>query len=473
METSTKCVWTREEVSKLPASSFLYAYATDEKKPGGAAGLFPYQDADSNFSFENFMQSLASLGLTALKEDEKKATIRKAHRVALNNKVELQEQFLDALGFVGPLSEDWAFHTMQEFNRGAFVGKYSAEELDLYGRKLASVLTKTTSRGTSKREYDEDGNLINSGYSDKGTTETEYVYQDGLVVRVKNVSKYSSNTDREYGTTSNSDGETPAETDMVEQEAMGELDLEIIEVVEEVLEVVDPALTESKAQDNVIFMAERFVERATEKGKKLQMQTALDGRILAESIKSKNGGMVVFDVPLFVLDEMTANNNRYTAKCAENLLKDMANILKGQGSQNYDRRSDISIMLEANFDGIAADMRVSHDSRFGAGNEILEIAGQIVGGYIAEIESKKTFVIKGETVPTSAGKDVAALLGRRPPLLRGVSLFGLPTDYEENKDGGHDVNRMHLLGADFTNNGANLKQFSKSTSADFFNVSAA
>ena len=130
-------------------------------------------------------------------------------------------------------------------------------------------------------------------------------------------------------------------------------------------------------------------------------------------------------------------------------------------------------MLRENFDGIAADMRVSHDSRFGKSNEILEIAGRVTGGYVSKIEGKATFILKGETLKTRAGQDVAALLGQRPPLLRGVSLFGLPTEYAENDQGGHDINRLHLLGADFTNEGANLRQFASANSAGFMNVVAA
>lgn len=452
-------VWTPESVAELPDTSFLLFTESKLK-------LVPYKDKDGTFSETNFLHGIASVQKDQLSEQEQGAFLRKARRIASENKVDLSEYFLDDMNLAGPLFDEWAFHTAVEFNRGAFKNSYLAEELDLYGRKLAQVLTKRRSIGTSVRQYDEDGNPTLQQNKDTYVTDSEYIYHDGLVVRRKYTSKDSGRTETTYSNIPAGSGiqSSPNEVSDMAEEREGE---EFVEILSEEIEI----LLETEP-DTEFFTAESFVERATEGEDEVKTTTALTGLFVAESIKEQSG-IISFDVPLFVLDDLTANNNRYTAECARNLTKDLAAILQGQGSKNYGERSAAGIMLRENFDGIAADMRVSHDSRFGKSNEILEIAGRVTGGYVSKIEGKATFILKGETLKTRAGQDVAALLGQRPPLLRGVSLFGLPTEYAENDQGGHDINRLHLLGADFTNEGANLRQFASANSAGFMNVVAA
>jgi len=442
-----KSIWTRKDTQEFPNESFLFVRKLET---GGKFKFLPHSDGTGIFSKENFLHSLAMLHRAGLSEDEKHFVMREAFRVAAKNGVVVSDYFLDESQIMHPIFGDYAFHTMVEFNAGAF-SNYTKAEIDMYGERLAKVVSTRTTVSTQTHNFDPDGEIKSSEYDSTSDVVREYTYQNGVIIRNYDHDENSSTTRTEI--------EKPEQAETTSEPYFA--------IVQNVYEVV----SETDESGSFPFMAERYEKRDWNGAKK--RQTVMEGRFLSESIKKNENGTFSFDVPLFVLGELTYNNNRYTKKCAENLLRDMSNILEGRGSKNYEEKSSTAIMLQKHFDGVGADMRTGHDSRFGKGNELLEIAGRVTGGYVANIEGKRVFVLKGETLPTQAGKDVSYLMGLKPPLLRGVSLFSLPTEFEENTDGGHDVDRMHLCGADFTNSGANLRQFNKANSASFFNVQAA
>lgn len=196
----------------------------------------------------------------------------------------------------------------------------------------------------------------------------------------------------------------------------------------------------------------------------------LSGGILIE--EKRSDGTLRFTVPMIEIGAVTANGNRYFMECAEGVVADINKLYEskkpiiqrmrasGDGElQEESRREPKHINLEIRGAQTLYEsftMMPTHAPRIDPayGNALTSIAGVIVGGFI-NYETNVMYIV-GETLPNTAGKDMAVLLDR--DLVKGVSLVGVPTKYEENGKGprkeGLDVKRLHFLGADFTNNPA-------------------
>lgn len=213
--------------------------------------------------------------------------------------------------------------------------------------------------------------------------------------------------------------------------------------------------------DAIVFYESVRETNVREFGGKAKRVHYLAGTLLEE--KQNPDGTIVFKVPMFKIGIPTANGNRYLREFAENLIKDIARLrerrLQGGG------RSPLDIDIELPATAEVQDMLATHGPRVGNGNDILETAGEVIGGEIGAVDGDPTFFLLGETIPTQAGKDVTVLIRRK--MLRGVSHVTVPTKFEENDLKGYDVKRGHMLGADFTKNPANAVQFPDRTKVEF------
>jgi hypothetical protein len=191
------------------------------------------------------------------------------------------------------------------------------------------------------------------------------------------------------------------------------------------------------------------------------------GKFVTEETKKRDDGTLSFAAPLFKLGELTSNGNRYMKECAEFLVEALKNMKKNLAKKESAeaRRTPLDIAISKYLEGRTPDMLATHRGRFGEGNPLLERAAIITGGYIGKSENDQAFFITGETIPTTAGKDIAVQVEME--LVKGLSLVGLPTKFEENNDGGHDIFSMHLIGSDFTDEGGNLIQFKDQANAGF------
>lgn len=240
---------------------------------------------------------------------------------------------------------------------------------------------------------------------------------------------------------------------------------EVYEVVSEVYDIVE--IAEQVVEDaKKIFTQESFCQREF-RGVPEQCHK-IYGRFIGEEVRRNDDGTITFKVPLFKYDELTSNGNRYMDECGKNLIKHFSRIntknskLETVGEA---KKTPIDIEVANYFEGRSLDMLATHRGRLGEGNPLLERAGRIIGGEVGLLEGDKTFFLVGKTIKGFAGESIAAQI--LEGMIRGVSLFGLPTKFEENKDGGADVYDMQLVGADFTDDGGNLIQFKDKANAGF------
>lgn len=503
-------IWGREFISGLPDSSFLHVEKNDN---GNINRYFPYKESDGEINIDQFKIELARIQKSNLSEETKKRVTAKARRIAKANSIDVSEEFLDDVELTGALFPPYLEQTLLDFNSGLLTEGMEAEEIDYWGKKLARRMSDSVTIMHSEAEYDEDGNEIISDYSSSTTSDEEYEYQDGLVVRTKSNSGYSYDRENEYempiegeeyGSSIKKlrqrkkmsrsemaskmsmstmrlgeieDGDTATDSEMnqiasalgmskrrmkniigaAEKESVEESGNRIVQVVRRVVNVV----REIDPFTKVAF------EEATVRGKVEEVHR-LYGDFVFEETKKKSDGTISFSAPLFKLDELTSNGNRYMTECAEFLVEALKNMRKNylkKIESTEARRTPLDIAISKYMEGRTPDMLATHRGRFGEGNPILERAAIITGGYIGKVESDKAFFITGETIPTTAGKDVTVQVEMK--LIKGLSLVGLPTKFEENNDGGHDIFAMHMIGSDFTDEGGNLIQFKDQVNAGF------
>lgn len=241
---------------------------------------------------------------------------------------------------------------------------------------------------------------------------------------------------------------------------------EIYEVVSEVYDIVEIAeqVVEGAKNDRAIFTQESFATR--EFRGESESCHKIYGRFIGEEIKKNADGTITFKVPLFKEGELTSNGNRYL--CGAKLEKHFSRINQKNSkieTVGEAKKSPIDIDVANYLDGRSLDMLATHRGRLGEGNPLLERAGRIIGGEVGLLEDDKTFFLIGKTIKGFAGESIAAQI--LEGMIRGVSLFGIPTKFEENGDGGHDVFDMEIVGADFTDDGGNLIQFKDKANAGF------
>lgn len=192
----------------------------------------------------------------------------------------------------------------------------------------------------------------------------------------------------------------------------------------------------------------------------------LSGSFISESIQEEKDGSLRFSVPLFKENELTHNNNRYTTECSENLLRHLGKLNKRNSTleSSFLEALKESVGESSNAVYVIESMKqqpllmlASHEARQGKGNFLKDVAGRVLGGRREKIEGDMCFVLEGKTIRCPTGDQIAGLM--RESVMRGVSLFSYPFKFEDNKEGAHDVSNMLLVGADFTNEGGNLRHF--------------
>lgn len=233
---------------------------------------------------------------------------------------------------------------------------------------------------------------------------------------------------------------------------------EFIEIVDEDFEIVDDfdiEVDEEFTQGNqVVFESIGLYEIDH---KRIESHR-LCGEIIMEETRSD--GTCRFTVPIINIGEYTANGNKYSQQCAEELIRDINRLHESQRETPLDRRSCLDIrippkvaesLMEETY-----DMMPTHGPRISAayGNPLTSKAGKIVGGYIDY--GKKIAYAIGETIRTQAGKDMTVLIEEK--MVKGVSLVAIPKVFESNGKGpdkkGLDVDRFEFKGGDFTDNPA-------------------
>lgn len=247
--------------------------------------------------------------------------------------------------------------------------------------------------------------------------------------------------------------------------------LEVIDIVDEddgVYDIVEIAgnVVENAKEEKNIFTQETFESR--EFRGKMEDCHKIFGQFVSESITKNKDGSITFRVPIFKFGELTSNGNRYMEECGENLKKHLSRINQKNSkieATSEAKKTPLDIEVANYLDGRSLDMLATHRGRLGEGNPLLERAGRIIGGEIGQIEGDKAFFLIGETLSKYPGDAITEQITKG--MIRGVSLFGIPTKFEENGDGGSDVYDMQLVGADFTDDGGNLIQFKDKKNAGF------
>lgn len=256
------------------------------------------------------------------------------------------------------------------------------------------------------------------------------------------------------------------EASATEERAASDEAAEVYEVVSEVYDIVEIAaeVVESAKNEQRIFTQESFATR--EFRGQVENCHKIYGYFISEEVKKNNDGTVTFKVPLFKEGELTSNGNRYF--CSKNLETHFSRINKKNSkieAGGEAKKTPVDIDVANYLEGRSLDMLATHRGRLGEGNPLLERAGRIIGGEVGLLEGDKTFFLIGKTIKGFAGESIAAQITEG--MIRGVSLFGLPTKFEENPEGGHDVYDMQIVGADFTDDGGNLIQFKDKANAGF------
>lgn len=157
----------------------------------------------------------------------------------------------------------------------------------------------------------------------------------------------------------------------------------------------------------------------------------LRGKLLLEETPEQSDGRTRGKVALIKAGTHTRNGNLYTQESLTWLQEDVRRLLESKSSKQ------ILNMFATHRPATSEHM-----------NPIREQCGRITG---VDVQADLAF-ITFETLETQAGKDIASLL--RDGLIEGVSLRAQPVESKKNNQGGLDVSRLKLHGADFTNDPA-------------------
>ena len=512
--------WTRKYINDLPDSAFLYIAPGGEKDSEGktkprSLRYFPYKDKNGNVDLPHLRNALARIPQSKLPDDVKRRVMMKARRIAKQYGINVSEEFLDPEALRFPIFEPFLEQTIYDFNTMDLNEDYSEEQINEMEAKLVKVIRKFAYDGVETTEYDDNGSVTTTDVAEK--TETEWHYDDGSVSVDKSEHKktmknsYSTNLPNEVFAEISDDeidilmaededirrghlierireargftiieaslksgipvnelraiesGKEPEEWQLNAVAKAFGMKLEEIESLfeafgiqygEQEIQIIDDVIEVVEEEHKKPFTQEIFEEFDFGTSKKQVVR--FPGKLTFEE---KENNMVRFRVALFKLDEVTANGNRYTTECAKNLVEDISKLRRSKGNALQEGKSVLDITSNL------PDMMPTHDPRKGQGNPLLSKAGVVVAAEIGKVEGDDTLFIIGETIETQAGKDMAVLIKRG--MVRGVSLAGYPVEYEENDYGGKDVFRLHLVGADFTDEGANLIQFKNPENASF------
>lgn len=404
---------TRKQIESLPDSHFLYAE--------NGVRRFPYKNIDGNVDKDQLLHSLVQI--TQESNEIYRPVVRKARMIAVDAGINLSESFLDDSELKFPAFQPYLEGTLHAFN---LADGYTQFEYDMMGKKLARILNQSTTKQTSEINFTDAGEEYN--YSSKTRSVDRYEYEDGSVLVVKGADSHS------------------------HQEEKSAIDVEVENSVEDNILVTDgepiPVIDEESTPATYETVE---VKQHPDFGNKEVIQLRAHGTITICESKGREDGTVSFKVPLFKIGQYTANGNRYMEAYAKNIISKIGKLRESARSGDSSRKSALDLHLES-----SPDMLATHDGRMG-GNPILTRAGIVTGGEIGEVEGDPTFFIMGETIPTTAGKDVSIQLQRG--MIKGVSAVTIPTKYEKNGKNGADVFDGHFLGADFEDDPANAVQF--------------
>ena len=165
------------------------------------------------------------------------------------------------------------------------------------------------------------------------------------------------------------------------------------------------------------------------------------------------GWMPVIDQGADGMGVYTSNGNRYTRRCAENLERDVRNMLSSKSESTKDR---LKIAAESGGQAAPWPFGVMYPSHEPARNRLRgesesvkdfrEIAAEINGTRRAGRVTGVTF----ETIPTASGKDMAVLMRRGH--VKSGSLRAIAQEQAPNDRKGYDVDRLRVetFGTDFT-----------------------
>jgi len=440
-----------------------------------------------------------------------------------------RSEFLDPVRKLWPLSYPAIFETLIDFNNGALYesGYYGWDQVSTYGRKLARKLNVNTNVSMSDEEYDDDGRPTISAYQSNGNKQTMYKFHDGQVIVVR--SRGSNDDEMEWEYTEDSGESEPNMTfsgeediDIIEAEYPGQVvkslrnkkkmsrdqmsakmnisaarlkeiedgdDIDDDEMSEisgalgmtkkKMKKVMDAMTADISPDSDDISQEEIEIEDVEIEdfdtvqvyelleeiiiNNKPAVKYKLSGELLLE--ERRNDGTVGFTVPMIKVGAYTANGNRYSLKCCENIIQDIKKLQESQSRRDGEAADRLSILhinspktkkseTMTTENSETPTMLPTHGARISEalGNPLLSISGIVTGAHFNNDQS--ILYIDGETIPTQAGKDMTVLLEKK--LVKGVSLAGTPAKgmYEKNDKGAYDVDRLHFFGSDFTNNPA-------------------
>lgn len=416
----TEAKWTRKYINDLPDSAFLYIEPGGKKDDQGkttprSLRHFPYKNHKGEVDLPHLRNALARIPQSNLPDSIKRRVIAKARRIAKRFGINVSDNESATNGFLDDKTALELIKLPEEVRRGNL--------LKLLRRSCRlSLVEASKNSGLSVARII----AIESGDypSDKEIASLAFAYHYSIHELDSLLSAFECSYGKPIIRVESSDGFVAVMASDDQEESFG-----AIETFEE--KVVDDILTECVRLHGSLMISEE-----------------------------RSDGTLRFTVPLIKPDRPTANGNVYTRECCQRIIQDLDALKKKhlKTEESVNKRTTLDIQA-------LPDMLPTHAPRWGMGNPLLLKAGLVTGAFFKTLEDEETLFISGETLPTSAGRDISVLITRG--LVLGVSLVGRPIDYEENEYGGKTVSRIHLVGADFTNEGANLIQFKSVKNAGF------
>lgn len=489
-EETLEAVWTTKYVNDLPDSAFLYIEPGGRKDAEGktkprSLRHFPYKDANGKIDLPHLRNALARIPQSGLPDEVKRRVAAKARRIAKDAGMGVSEDFtardreklmlskiVDALSAINDFlmrkddnidasetclddeSDDDAgddAHRLTEAHGVGDVIKTLRTSRKMSRVDMAANTSLTAARIAEIEDGDEPDDdeldeiasalrvskkkmrkLVsaapshNDARQDDGIDESEFVeICDDLSINVG-----AENEGDDVVIVTDQNGDVVATSSVILQDT----------------DVVDESSSHEQSVSHVAVF--ESIGKYEIDGRTVTSHR-LSGGIVVE--EKTSDGTLRFIVPLIKIGRYTANNNRYSRRCAEELVKDINKLYESRFDDSMERRSCLDLRASSKVVE-SFDMMPTHGPRIDSsfGNPLTSKAGRIVGAFIKD--SDDTLYIIGETIPTQAGKDMSVLIEMK--MVKGVSLVGVPQDYEINSRDGLDVDRLHFLGGDFTDNPA-------------------
>ncbi len=169
------------------------------------------------------------------------------------------------------------------------------------------------------------------------------------------------------------------------------------------------------------------------------------GQVKARAIFEATGRLP-FKIPFMKIGAVTANNKRYVEECAGHLERDISRMqISTESSKKLQIKNNSPWPAMAMFPSHGPARRILEGGGEGAEN-FLSLCGKVLGTY----REDGVLGARCETLPTSAGKDMAILA--LEGMVAGGSLRAFPKDQVATESGVTDVKRLRVetFGIDFT-----------------------